>query len=88
MGHIDLSMKEREMWNKLDMSFKSAGNAQQFKYVLNGMEDEMCECNTFKLYFVYVATLLGSHVPSSHLSISCSLYRCTYIIIHSVDSSF
>ncbi len=27
------------------MSFKSAGSTQQFKDFLNGMEDEVCECN-------------------------------------------
>ncbi len=35
------------MWNKSDMSFRSAGSAQQFKDFLNGMEDEVCECNNF-----------------------------------------
>ncbi len=34
------------MWNKLDMSFKSAGSTQQFKDFLNDMEYEVCECNT------------------------------------------
>ncbi len=35
------------IWNKLDLFFRSAGSAQQLKDVLNGMEDEVCECNTF-----------------------------------------
>ncbi len=29
------------------MSLRSAGSDQQFKDFLNGMKDEVCECNTF-----------------------------------------
>ncbi len=36
------------MWNKLVLSFKNAGSAQKFKYFLNGMEEGVCECNSFK----------------------------------------
>ncbi len=32
--------------NKLELSFRSAGSAPQFKDFLNGMEDEVCKCNT------------------------------------------
>ncbi len=35
------------MWNKLNLSFRSAGSAQQFKDPLNGMEERMCECHSF-----------------------------------------
>ncbi len=64
------------MYNKLGLSFKSADSAQQCKDFLNGIEDQACECDTFN-YFVYVAVFLGCHAPSSHLSISYTLYNCT-----------
>ncbi len=57
------------MWNKLGLSFRSAGSVQQFKD-LDGMEDEVCECNTFNCILCMFATLLGSDTPSLHLSIS------------------
>ncbi len=41
----------------MDLSFRSAVSDKQFKGFLNGMEEEVCECN--KLYFVYVAMFLG-----------------------------
>ena len=40
----------------------------------------------FKLYLGMLQRFLGSHAPSSHLSISLSIVLL-YIIFHSVDSS-
>ncbi len=39
MGYIIFKAR---MWNRLHLSFRSAGNAQQFKDFWNGMEDEVC----------------------------------------------
>ncbi len=74
------------MWNKLDMSFRSAGSAQQFKDFLNGMEDEVCECtcNTFNCICVCCnPSIPCALIASFHFLFIVSLY----IIIHSADSS-
>ncbi len=42
------------MSNKLDLSFRSANSVQQFKDLLNGMEDEVYECNTHSLIHVHI----------------------------------
>ncbi len=34
------------MWNKVHLSSRRVGSAQQFKKFLNGMEEGVCECNT------------------------------------------
>ena len=40
------------MWNKLNLSFRSAGSAQQFTDCSNGMEVEVCECDTLTVFYV------------------------------------
>ncbi len=56
MGYIVLSMKERECgisWTcLLEMQIVPSSS----KIFLNGVEDEVCECNTFNCAFMYAAT--------------------------------
>ncbi len=41
------------LWNKLDMSLRSAGSTQQFKDFLNGMEDEVLNVILLTVFCVF-----------------------------------
>ncbi len=48
MDYTIFKYEGARVWNRSYLSYKkNAGSARKFQFTLNGMGDDVCECNSF-----------------------------------------